>query len=56
MAEGNGFFDRLGKIFSTNAVVVRSGDKLKVVDYDNYQSYGLETNRPVDRYNKLFFW
>ena len=54
MAEGNGFFDRLGKIFSTNAVVVRSGDKLKVVDYDNYQSYGLETNRPVDRYNKLF--
>jgi len=54
MAEGTGFFDRLGKIFSTNAVIVRSGDKLKVVDYDNYQSYGLETNRPVDRYNKLF--
>ena len=49
------FFGRLKRLMSTNAIVARIGDnKLKVMDYNRFQSHGLETNRLVDRYTKLY--
>ena len=47
-------FGRLRKLFSTGVIIRRSGKNLKVVDTRRLQSSGkLETNRLVDRYNRL---
>jgi len=47
-------FGRLRKLFSTGVIIRRSGTNLKVVDTQRLQSTGnLETNRLVDRYNRL---
>jgi hypothetical protein len=40
---------------ATSGVVTRVGDnKLKVMDYNRAQSHGLESNRLIDRYTKLY--
>ena len=47
-------FGRLRKLFSTGVIMRRVGTGLKVVDTQRIQSSGnLETNRLVDRYNRL---
>ena len=49
------FFGRLKRLMSTGAIVRRVGDnKLKVMDYSRAQSHGLESNRLIDRYTKLY--
>ena len=49
------FFGRLKRLMSTSSIVARVGDnKLKVLDYNRMQAHGLETNRLVDRYTKLY--
>ena len=49
-------FTRLKRLFSTD-VLIRNvgGDKLKVLDFSNYQQTGqVETNSMIDRYNRLY--
>jgi len=49
-------FTRLKRLFSTD-VLIRNvgGDKLKVLDFSNYQQTGqIETNSMIDRYNRLY--
>jgi hypothetical protein len=49
-------FTRLRRLFSTD-VLVRNvgGNKLKVLDFSNYQQTGqVETNSMIDRYNRLY--
>ena len=49
-------FTRLRRLFSTD-VLIRNvgGDKLKVLDFSNYQKTGqVETNSMIDRYNRLY--
>ena len=49
-------FTRLKRLFTTD-VIVRNvgGNKLKVLDFNNYQQAGkVETNSMVDRYNRLY--
>ena len=49
-------FTRLKRLFSTD-VLVRNvgGNKLKVLDFSNYQQTGqVETNSMIDRYNRLY--
>ncbi len=49
-------FTRLKRLFSTD-VIVRNvgGNKLKVLDFSNYQQTGqVETNSMIDRYNRLY--
>lgn len=49
-------FTRLKRLFSTD-VLVRNvgGNKLKVLDFSNYQQTGqIETNSMIDRYNRLY--
>jgi len=49
------FFGRLKRLMSTGAIVRRVGDnKLKVMDYSRAQAHGLESNRLIDRYTKLY--
>jgi hypothetical protein len=48
-------FGRLRTLFSTGNIIRRVGDKkLKVVDINNVQNSSLETNRLVDRFNRLY--
>lgn len=56
MAENQGIFSQLRKLFSTD-VIIRNvgGNQLKVIDTNRIQSDGnLQTNRRVDRYSRLF--
>ena len=47
-------FGRLRKLFSSGVIIRRAGKNLRVVDTQRLQSSGnLETNRLVDRYNRL---
>ena len=48
-------FGRLRTLFSTGNIVRRVGDnRLKVVDINKVQQSSLETNRLVDRFNRLY--
>jgi len=48
-------FGRLQTLFSTGSIIRRTGEKkLKVVDINRVQSSNLETNRLVDRFNRLY--
>ena len=48
-------FGRLRTLFSTGNIIRRVGDKkLKVVDINKVQASSLETNRLVDRFNRLY--
>jgi len=48
-------FGRLQTLFSTGNIIRRVGDnKLKVVDINKVQNSSLETNRLVDRFNRLY--
>ena len=51
-----GFFTRLGKLFSSNMVVVNvGGKKLKVMDTDMMQSFNkTATNILYDKFNRLY--
>lgn len=51
-----GFFSRLGKLFSSNIVVVNvGGKKLKVMDVDMMQSFNkTATNILYDKFNRLY--
>lgn len=51
-----GFFSRLGKLFSSNVVVVNvGGKKLKVMDTDMMQSFNkTATNILYDKFNRLY--
>ena len=48
------FFGRLNKLFSQSVILRRGNRGLKVIDPNRMQSSGnLQTNRLVDRYNRL---
>ena len=48
-------FGRLRTLFSTGRIIRRAGEnKLRVVDINRVQSSNLETNRLVDRFNRLY--
>jgi hypothetical protein len=55
MAENQGLFDRLKRLFSTD-VIIRNvgGNQLKAIDVDSIQAYGnVKTNALIDRFTKL---
>jgi len=55
MAEQQGLFNRLTRLFSTD-VIIRNvgGDQLKTIDVDKIQAYGnIKTNALIDRFTKL---
>ena len=50
MAADKSFFGRLQKLFSTNTIVRKTKQGIKVIDTDEYQ--GLTTNL-IDRYTRM---